>query len=188
MVKGRSHTAAVAVVAAVAVLSGGCAERKTRAYPWASAIAVRPRAPLPAPGYKPPPIDHTAPDLAWDFAPVPSRLVPIRQPPRPRVAAQPVATEPAGNGKAEAPLLAPQLSGQEIATAQQQMNDSIAVAQRNLASAKGHQLNTAQADLASKVSSFLEESRAAVKEGDWNRAKNLAKKAQVLSEELAGSL
>jgi hypothetical protein len=85
-------------------------------------------------------------------------------------------------------LLAPQLSEQEIASAQQQMNDSIMVAQRNLASAKGHRLSATQTDLASKVNSFLDESKAAVKEGDWTRARNLAKKAQVLSEELAGSL
>ena len=82
----------------------------------------------------------------------------------------------------------PQLSQQETAAAQQQMNDSIAAAQRNLVSAKNHRLNSLQTDLASKVNSFLEESRIAAKEGDWTRAKNLAKKAQVLSEELAQSL
>jgi hypothetical protein len=38
------------------------------------------------------------------------------------------------------------------------------------------------------VNSFLQESRGAAKDGDWTRAKNLAKKAQVLSEELADSL
>jgi hypothetical protein len=119
---------------------------------------------------------------------MPTRLVAIRQPPRPRVAVQPVPADPAGNAKAEAPLLAPQLSEQEIASAQQQMNDSITIAQRNLANAKGHRLNTTQTDLASKVNSFLAESKIAVREGDWNRARNLAKKAQVLSEELASSL
>ena len=77
---------------------------------------------------------------------------------------------------------------QEVAAAQQQMNESVAVAQRNLSSAKSHQLSATQTDLASKVTSFLEESKAAVKDGDWTRAKNLAKKAQVLSEELAESL
>jgi hypothetical protein len=85
-------------------------------------------------------------------------------------------------------LLAPQLSEQEIAVAQQQMNESVAIAQKNLSTAKGHRLNPTQSDLASKVNSFLQESKDAVREGDWTRARNLAKKAQVLSEELAQSL
>ena len=85
-------------------------------------------------------------------------------------------------------MLAPQLSDREIADAQQQMNQSITVAQRNLANAKTRQLNATQIDLAAKVNSFLDESKSAVRDGDWTRAKNLAKKAQVLSEELAQSL
>jgi hypothetical protein len=173
-------------LAAVALLQG-CAERKPLAHPWATAIAVRPRLPQPVPGYHPPAFDDIAPDLTWDFPPPPSRLAVARQPARPRVAAQP-APESSGNAKGDAPLLAPQLSEQEIAAAQQQMNDSIAITQKNLFSAKGHKLNSTQSDLASKVNSFLQESRDAAKDGDWTRAKNLAKKAQVLSEELADSL
>ncbi|HMH79549.1 MAG TPA: hypothetical protein VK514_04970, partial [Candidatus Acidoferrum sp.] len=98
------------------------------------------------------------------------------------------APEPAESAKTEAPLLAPQLSQQEIAAAQQQMNESLSVAQRNLESARNHRLNPTQTDLASKVNSFVEESKAAVKEGDWARARNLARKAQLLSDELASSL
>jgi hypothetical protein len=148
---------------------------------------VRPRVPLPAPGYKPPPVDESAPDLPWDFAPAASRLIVIRQPARPRVAAS-APQGPTETVKTEAPMLAPQLSEQEVSAAQQQMNESIAVAQRNLANAKNHQLNATQSDLASKVNSFLDESKTAVKDGDWTRAKNLAKKAEVLSQELAPSL
>ena len=59
---------------------------------------------------------------------------------------------------------------------------------KNLNSAKGRSLNPTQADLNSKVAAFLQESKQAVREGDWTRARNLAKKAQVLSEELAASL
>jgi hypothetical protein len=183
----RRQRAATIASAFVALLAEGCVERRPHAYPWATAVHVRPRTPVPAPGYNPPPIDDSAPDLPWDFPPLPSKLVLIRQPARPRVAVQPL-PEPAGSMKTETPLLAPQLSEQEIAAAQQQMNESVAVAQRNLSSAKSHQLSATQTDLASKVNSFLEESKAAVREGDWTRAKNLAKKAQVLSEELAQSL
>ena len=187
MLNRRQQAAMIAAFVLLALLTEGCAERRPRAYPWATAIHVKPRTPTPAPGYKPPPIDESAPDLSWDFTPRPSKLVVIRQPARPRVAVQPT-QEPAGTSKTETPLLAPQLSEQEVAAAQQQMNESIAVAQRNLSSAKSHQLSATQTDLASKVNSFLEESKAAVKDGDWTRAKNLAKKAQVLSEELAQSL
>jgi hypothetical protein len=186
MLNRRQYAATIVVFALIALLSEGCAERRPRAYPWATAIHVKPRTPTPAPGYKPPPIDDSAPDLSWDFAPRPSKLVVIRQPARPRVAVQ--ATQEPTTSKTETPLLAPQLSEQEVAAAQQQMNESVAVAQRNLSSAKSHQLSATQTDLASKVNSFLEESKAAVKDGDWTRAKNLAKKAQVLSEELAQSL
>ena len=175
----------VAALAAVVILQG-CAERKPVAHPWATAIAVRPRLPQPVPGYHPPAFDDIAPDLTWDFPP-PSRLVVVRQPARPHVAAQPAPESPGGT-KGDAPLLAPQLSEQEIAAAQQQMNESIAITQKNMSSAKGHKLSPTQSDLASKVNSFLQESRDAAKDGDWTRAKNLAKKAQVLSEELADSL
>jgi hypothetical protein len=176
----------LAALTAVALLQG-CAERKPHASPWATAIAVRPRLPQPAPGYHPPAFDDIAPDLNWDFSPPLSRLAVVRQPARPHVAAQP-APETSGAAKGEAPLLAPQLSEQEISAAQQQMNESIAITQKNLSSTKGHKLNPTQSDLASKVNSFLQESRGAAKDGDWTRAKNLAKKAQVLSEELADSL
>lgn len=176
----------LAALTAAALLLHGCVERKARAYPWATAIAVRPRAPLRAPGYQPPAIDDAAPDLPWD-SPPPSRLAVVHQPVRPRVAAQPP-QELSGNPKGDAPLLAPQLSEQEVAAAQQQMNESIAIAQKNLAIAKAHRLNPTQSDLASKVNSFLQQSKDAAREGDWTRARNLAKKAQVLSEELAASL
>ena len=181
------QSAFLAAVAAAALLAQGCAERTPRAFPWATAIYVRPHLPEAAPGYKSPSLEEPAPDLPWDFAPPPAGLVATRQPARPHVAVQP-APEPAETVKTDAPSLAPQLSEQEIAAAQQQMNESIAVAQRNLANAKNRQLNATQNDLASKVNSFIDDSKSAVKDGDWTRARNLAKKAQVLSEELAQSL
>jgi hypothetical protein len=181
----------LAFLVAASLLLSGCAEKHTRVVPWATAIQVRPHVPASAPGDHPPLIEESAPDLPWAFEASAANLVVTRQPARPRVAAAQPAPEPPGTGTAtetQAPLLVPQLSQQETAAAQQQMNDSIAAAQRNLVSAKNHRLNSLQTDLASKVNSFLEESRIAAKEGDWTRAKNLAKKAQVLSEELAQSL
>lgn len=169
------------------VLSQGCAEKQLRVRPWQTAMAVRPNIPVPAPGYKPESPESSAPDLIWQIPSPPSALNIDRQPIRPHVpVVQPA--EPAEVHKPAAPSLEPQLSSQEIAAAQQEMNESAAAAQKNLGAAKGHRLNPTQTDLVSKVTSFLEESKQAVQEGDWNRAKNLAKKARVLSEELAASL
>jgi flagellin-specific chaperone FliS len=42
--------------------------------------------------------------------------------------------------------------------------------------------------LASKVRSFMAEAKEAARTGDWIRARNAAKKAEVISQELAGSL
>ena len=145
----------------VALCLSGCAEQKVAApRPWPAMINVRPMPPA-------------------------SNLGLMRQPTRPRVSA-PQAAESVE--KPAAPSLAPQLSEQEIAAAQLQMHDSVVIAQKNLDVAKGRTLNPTQTDLASKVTSFLRESKDAVREGDWTRAKNLAKKAQLLSEALAASL
>ena len=65
--------------------------------------------------------------------------------------------------------------------------DSVSAAERNLASVRGKNLNAAQSDLVSKIEGFLKDARDAAKAGDWVRARSLAKKAQVLSEELVGS-
>ncbi len=154
MVKRWPQSGVVAAILAIILLANGCAEKRAHAYPWTTAIMVKPHAPVLAPGYTPPAIDEYAPDLPWDFAPPPGLAV-IRQPARPRVPVQ-AAPEPVENAKTDAPLLAPQLSQQEIAAA--------------------------------KVNSFVEESKVAVKEGDWARARNLARKAQLLSDELASSL
>ena len=172
----------------VAVLLPGCAEQKIAApRPWQATVNVRPILPPPAPANPSGAEEDAAPDLPWDFLPSATILIVTRQPARPRVAV-PQPAEGADLAKPAAPSLAPQLSEQEIAAAQSQMNDSVAIAQRNLQAAKGRTLNPTQTDLASKVTSFLQESKDAVREGDWTRAKNLAKKAQVLSDELAASL
>ena len=85
-------------------------------------------------------------------------------------------------------MIAPQLSPAETTIAQQQTNQSLARAERNLAVTKGESLNEAQSDLVSKIRGFVKDAREAAQIGDWSRARSLAKKAQVLSEELAGSL
>jgi hypothetical protein len=125
--------------------------------------------------------------LLLQIAPPPSPLILVRSPARPRVAAGSPAPSEAVS-KPEVPQIAPQLSAAETAAAQQQTNQSLTVAGRTLDAAKGKALNGAQSDLASKIRSFIAEARDAAQNGDWTRALNAAKKAEVLSQELASSL
>ncbi|OLB38004.1 MAG: hypothetical protein AUH11_07495 [Acidobacteria bacterium 13_2_20CM_57_17] len=129
------------------------------------------------------------PDLRFELPTVPGRLIGLRPvPPRPRNGTASNAT--AGNDpeKPEAPTIAPQLTPQESAVAQQQTNESLNIAERNLGAARGKTLTAAQTDLVSKIRSFIKDAREAAQITDWSRARSLAKKAQVLSEELASSL
>ena len=183
----QSHRLTGAVAVAFALLLQGCATKQAHVRPWATAIAVRPRLTHPVQANPPDINEIEAPELSLILPPLPSPLSISRQPARPRAPLQP-SPEAAAAHKPPAPSLEPELTPQEVAAAQQQFNESTAIAQRNLATAKGRSLNPTQADLTSKVAAFLQESKQAVGEGDWTRARNLAKKAQVLSEELAASL
>jgi hypothetical protein len=114
-----------------------------------------------------------------------SRIFPARSAPlRPRTAG----VSPSENTAIEkSPQLVPELSPQETAAAKEQFAESAGIVQRNLAAARGKNLNAAQADVVSKVHGFLAEAREAGGEGDWGRARNLARKAQILSEDLVSS-
>lgn len=168
------------------LLLSGCAERKVRAFPWATAVLVRPLPPV----ARPDDAATAAVDIDPDFrvgAPLgASRVFAVRTaPPRPRTAT-PTATEPANPGKTAAELV-PELSPQETAAAKEQVAASISIAERNVAAARGKNLSPAQADVLSKIAGFVAEAREAAGEGDWARARNLAKKAQILSEDLIAS-
>jgi hypothetical protein len=173
-----------------AVVLSGCAERtvkaKARTFSWSTAAAVRPRplTMLPAPSGE---IDESFAELQLDVTPPPSPLSLVNGvPQRPHVP-----TAPSGqnaSAKPEPPQIVPQLTAEETTEAQQQTNVSLSIAERNFGNTQGRHLNAAQLDLASKVRSFITEAREAAHIGDWTRARNAAKKAQVLSEELAGSL
>ena len=133
-------------------------------------------------------VDAPAPDLEVEIPP--PEPLPTRTPPAP---VRPHSVAPSANsiaraGKTETPQIVPELSTQASATLQRETDQSLAAAERNLAATAGKSLNAAQSDLASKVRSFISDAREAGRAGDWGRARDLAKKAQVLSEELAGSL
>ncbi len=165
----------------------GCLIRRRPAVPWATAVQVRPVVQPRADG-----ADLEAPEFNLDLEPLAALLVPVRvAPPRPRVPPAPSPTPAAPVAEEEkppAPTITPQLSRAEFAAAQQETNQSLDIAEKNLAATRGKTLNAAQSDLVSKIKGFLKDAREAARAGDWVLARNLAKKAQVLSEELLRSV
>jgi hypothetical protein len=108
-------------------------------------------------------------------------------PARPRVASQP-APERAAAEKAEDPILAPELSSEQLTAAKEETQRNLDSAEKNLTATSGKNLNATQQDLVSKVRGFTGSAREAMRGGDWERARNLSKKAVVLSEQLVASL
>jgi hypothetical protein len=128
------------------------------------------------------------PDIPVDTAEAPPELVTARSAPaKPRVAPSPAA-EPEKPEKKSEPAIVPELTSQEAQAAQEETERNLDATAKNLTQVTGKPLNASQQDLASKVHGFAENAREAMKTGDWVRAKNLSKKAVVLSEELAASL
>ncbi len=178
----------VAISCALILLLSGCAERKVKAktFPWSTFAYTRPL----TPSLGPTQIDDSDPleDATLDVAPPPSAVAIARSVPvRPRVPAGNSSQNDNGN-KPDVPQIAPQLTAAEASAAQQQTSQSLGVAERNIGSTEGKALNATQQDLASKVRSFMAEARDAANNGDWTRARAAAKKAEVLSQELASSL
>jgi outer membrane murein-binding lipoprotein Lpp len=179
----------VLILCVSAVALSGCTIRpvKARPFPWNASAHMHPLSPEVQESQLNDGSD-LVPDLQPELTPPPSTLVIARSAPaRPRV---PVAAPPQNDApvKADVPQLAPQLSAAETSAAQQQTNQSLGIAEKNIGASEGKTLNAAQQDLATKVRSFMTEAQEAVRIGDWIRARNAAKKAEVLSQELAGSL
>jgi len=80
--------------------------------------------------------------------------------------------------------MAPELTDAQLSVAKSATEKSLDIAERNLNSAKGRNLNTAQQDLVSKIRGFMDSAREAVKNNDWPRAQIEARKAEVLSQEI----
>ena len=168
---------------------GGCAGRQARAtaFPWSTLAYTHPLAPSSGVAQVEEGEDPLA-GATLDIQPPPSVLVTARSvPARPRLPAANSPQNEAAN-KPGVPQIAPQLTVAETSAAHQQTSQSLSVAEHNIGAADGKALNAMQQDLASKVRSFMAEAREAASSGDWTRAKNAAKKAEVLSQELANSL
>jgi hypothetical protein len=177
----------VAGLLCVAVFASGCAERRRPSLMWPNASIVRPTLPPAKSNSEQMAQDAPAEDpaelrLVFNPPEGPFPMVPQSVPRRPRVVTPPpVSTEPS---KTQSPFVAPQLTVQESSTAQQETTASLAAAEKNLDALHGKTLNSAQSDMAAKVTGFMTDARAAAANGDWTSAQTLARKAQLLAEEL----
>lgn len=183
--------AAVVLCLCVVQLISGCAVRKKPTVSWQGAGLSKPNLPATVSAPKPRPLSDEivdpVPELQLELPPPPPLLAVHNAPARPHVAPAPAAENDA-ESKPEAPVIAPQMSDTEVSAAKQQMTNSISEAEKNLSRSQGKKLNAAQSDLAAKIRQFIDDAQSASREGDWTRARSLATKAQVLSEELASSL
>ena len=164
---------------ACALVCGGCVTRKRPAFPVNRLAMSRPIVPQPLEVSVTDP-----PDIPFELELVPRLVVPHATPSRPRVAAAP-APGPAVAEKPNEPIIAPELSDEQLSAAKSDTQRSLIVAERNLSLVQGKTLDTARQDLVSKVRGFVDSAREAMKENDWQRARTQAKKAEILSKEFA---
>lgn len=172
----------LALLCLCAVAISGCATRRTPAKPVVNFVAaVHPVVPAATSTAL-----ESPPDVAVALR-EPPKIEPSQlQPARPHVVA-PVEQEPRGTEKHAEPTIAPEVTTEEIRTAQAETQRNLDIAEKNLLLAQGKGLNAMQTDMVSKVKGFVENAREAMRSGDWVRAKNFASKAEVLSEQLAAS-
>ncbi|HTB94887.1 MAG TPA: hypothetical protein VK728_18785 [Candidatus Sulfotelmatobacter sp.] len=164
---------------ACSLICGGCVPKKRPAFPANRLASNHPIVPQP--------LDVSLtdpPDIPFEMELVPRLVVPRSAPARPRVALAP-APGPATAEQPPEPTIAPELSDEQLSAAKQETQQSLIVAERNLALTQGKPLNVAQRDLVSKIRGFVDSAREAMKENDWQRARSQAKKAEVLSREFA---
>jgi hypothetical protein len=164
---------------ACALVCSGCVTRKR---PSSSTNLVAMSHPI-----VPQPLDVSLadpPDIPVELEPVPRLVVPRGAPAKPHVATV-QAPGPATVEKPPEPIIAPELSNEQLSAAITETRQSLIVAERNLGFVQGKTLNATQQDLVSKIRGFVDSAREAMKENDWQRARSQAKKAEVLSKEFA---
>jgi hypothetical protein len=185
----------LAALAASAILLSGAGCRK-RTPPAPAPVVILPSASESQPSTRPsegtatkpaeakPPAVQPAPDLV---VPPTKKSAPRSSTPR-TTPTEPAVTPAEPAPKPVPPKMTPSLSPAQQADYERRTNAAIAIAEKNMQSTYGKQLNSAQNDLLEKIRGFLEQAREAARAGDWQRAFNLAEKAQVLSVELVNSL
>jgi hypothetical protein len=180
-----STTAFVIIPVLVAAGLGGCPKEPVKPKFTQVGVTRPPHEPFPKDDPVTPPQVDSA-ELPFFEPQMSSALANPPRPPAPRRVAVPTEPEPEP-AKQEAPQISPQLSPEEKSRAQASTDADIKAAQQALDTAARHTLNATQRDMADKISSFLTQSREAISVADWLRAKNLAQKAHVLSDELIRS-
>ena len=175
----RSSKKMLLLTCACALVCAGCVERKRPSFPANHLAMNRPIVPQP--------LDVSLtdpPEISYEAELVPRLVIPRGIPARPRVAAVP-APGPVAAEKPSEPIIAPELSDEQLSAAKLETQQSLIVAERNLGLVQGKTLGSAQQDLVSKIRGFVDSAREAMKENDWQRARAQAKKAEVLSKEFA---
>jgi hypothetical protein len=125
------------------------------------------------------------PNIPYELGLVPRLVVPRASPARPRIASAPASGGPVATEKPSDPIIAPELSDDQLSAAKSDTQQSLIMAEKNLGLVQGKTLNAAQQDMVSKIRGFVDSAREAMKENDWQRARTQAKKAEVLSREFA---
>jgi hypothetical protein len=82
--------------------------------------------------------------------------------------------------------LSPGLSPQQASHELESTNQLLAASDTNLKQISGRQLSAVQQDTVKQIKSYMEQAKGAANDGDMQRAYNLARKASLLSAELAG--
>ncbi len=93
---------------------------------------------------------------------------------------------PPGNpaDAAAAMAIGPDVSSAEAARDRQSTNQSLDTTEKQLKSLEGRSLSSDEQAILAQIKTFISQSRKAITEGDYERASNLAKKAQLLTDEL----
>jgi hypothetical protein len=190
-----ARKATVLLLSLLALVAGGCRKRSAQAAPVVIFPAPPERVEVPVVVEKPAETAPTETKPAETSKPEPEPAAspakrPASRPGASKPAPQPETPPPTESAtpKPPPPRITPGLSPQEQARLQQETLDAISLSEKNLKLADGRNLNSTQRDLAEKVRGFLAQAQEARNEGDWARARNLADKARVLSNELVNSL
>jgi hypothetical protein len=93
----------------------------------------------------------------------------------------------ANGGTSETEIqISPRMSDKQQADERQKISNLIWAAETNLQKVSGRTLNDSQEEMAQQIRMYMEQSKQASGQGDLQRAKNLASKADLLSVELVG--
>jgi len=105
--------------------------------------------------------------------------------PSPETTTNTATLRPPGNPADTAALaIGPDVSSDQAARDRQSTNQSLDTTEKDLKRLDGRALNSDEQAVLTQIRAYISQSRKALTEGDYERASNLAKKAQVLTDDL----